>query len=137
MAGNVVIRPVGQDERAAWEPLWNGYLTFYKATLAPGASDVAWQRFHDPDEPMFLLGAYVDGKLTGIVQFLFHRSTWSPDNYCYLNDLFVTDAARGLAWLRFKDHYLGHALAAFALCRTTALDLIDLVKKAVRKSPVD
>ena len=32
MAGNVVIRPVGRDERAAWEPLWNGYLAFYKAT---------------------------------------------------------------------------------------------------------
>jgi GNAT superfamily N-acetyltransferase len=74
MAGNVVIRPVGKDERAAWEPLWDGYIAFYKATLAPGASDVAWQRFHDPDEPMFLLGAYVDGKLTGIVQYLFHRS---------------------------------------------------------------
>src|SRR4029077_19983014 len=56
LAGNVVIRPVGLDERAAWEPLWNGYLAFYKATLAPGASDVAWQRFHDPDEPMFFLG---------------------------------------------------------------------------------
>ena len=90
---NVVIRPVGKDERAAWEPLWNGYLAFYKATLEPGASDVAWQRFHDPDEPMFLLGAYVDGKLTGIVQYLFHRSTWTPGNYCYLNDLFVTDGA--------------------------------------------
>ena len=38
MAGNVMIRPVGADERAAWEPLWNGYLAFYKATLAPGAS---------------------------------------------------------------------------------------------------
>ena len=67
MAGNIVIRTVGEDERAAWEPLWNGYLAFYKATLAPGASDVAWQRFHDPDEPMFLLGAYADGKLIGIV----------------------------------------------------------------------
>jgi hypothetical protein len=37
MAGNVVIRPVGNDERAAWEPLWNGYLAFYEATPAPGA----------------------------------------------------------------------------------------------------
>ncbi|HEX9588985.1 MAG TPA: hypothetical protein VGA15_14715 [Bradyrhizobium sp.] len=63
MAANVVIRPVGRDERAAWEPLWNGYLAFYEATLAPGASDVAWERFHDSDEPMFLLGAYVDGRL--------------------------------------------------------------------------
>jgi GNAT superfamily N-acetyltransferase len=96
MTDNVVIRPVGKDEHAAWEPLWNGYLTFYKATLAPGASDVAWARFHDPDEPMFLLGAYVDGRLTGIVHYLFHRSTWTPGNYCYLQDLFVVDSARGL-----------------------------------------
>ena len=93
---DVVIRPVGADERIAWEPLWNGYLAFYKATLAPGASDVAWARFHDPAEQMFLLGAYVDGKLTGIVQFLYHRSTWTPGNYCYLQDLFVDDSARGL-----------------------------------------
>ena len=92
----IVIRPVGKDERAAWEPLWNGYLAFYNATLAPGASDVAWQRFHDPAEPMFLLGAYVEGQLTGIVQYLFHRSSWTPGNYCYLQDLFVADSARGL-----------------------------------------
>lgn len=95
-ADKVVIRPVGADERAAWEPLWNGYLAFYKATLAPGASDVAWQRFHDSGEPMFLLGGYVEGKLTGIVQYLYHRSSWTPGNYCYLQDLFVADSARGL-----------------------------------------
>ncbi len=92
----IVIRTVGTDEHSAWEPLWNGYLAFYKATLAPGASDVAWSRFHDPAEPMYLLGAYVDGKLTGIVQFLYHRSSWTPGNYCYLQDLFVADGARGL-----------------------------------------
>jgi GNAT superfamily N-acetyltransferase len=102
LAGKVVIRPVGADERAAWEPLWNGYLAFYKATLAPGASDVAWQRFHDPDEPMFLLGAYVEGRLTGIVHYLFHRSTWTPGNYCYLQDLFVAESGRG--------HGVGRAL---------------------------
>jgi GNAT superfamily N-acetyltransferase len=92
----VLIRPVGPDERAAWEPLWAGYLEFYKTSLPSEHSDVAWRRFHDPAEPMFLLGAYVDGKLTGIVQYLFHRSTWTPGNYCYLQDLFVAEGARGL-----------------------------------------
>ncbi|NEV77202.1 GNAT family N-acetyltransferase [Rhodopseudomonas sp. BR0C11] len=92
----VEIRSVGPDERAAWEPLWAGYLAFYKATLAPEVSDVTWARFHDPAEPMHLLGAYVDGKLTGIVQFIYHRSCWTVGNYCYLQDLFVADSARGL-----------------------------------------
>jgi GNAT superfamily N-acetyltransferase len=102
MSERVSIRPVGEDERAAWEPLWQGYLTFYKAKLPPENTDVAWKRFHDPDEPMFLLGAYVDGKLTGIVQYLFHRSTWTPGNYCYLQDLFVAESGRG--------HGVGRAL---------------------------
>jgi GNAT superfamily N-acetyltransferase len=96
MPHEIVIRPVGVDERTGWESLWMGYLAFYEAKLAPGASDVAWERFHDPDEPMFLLGAYLDGKLTGIVQYVFHRSSWTPGDYCYLQDLFVSEAARGL-----------------------------------------
>jgi len=65
MPHNVVVRPVGVDERAAWERLWDGYLAFYQATLAPGATDVAWKRFHDPNEPMFLLGANAPGQYAG------------------------------------------------------------------------
>jgi GNAT superfamily N-acetyltransferase len=95
MAGNIVIRPVGKDERAAWEPLWNGYLAFYKTALARDVSDLTWTRFHDPDETMFALGGYVDGNLAGFAHYLFHRSTWAPHRYCYLEDLFVAEAARG------------------------------------------
>ncbi len=95
MPERVSIRPVREDERGAWEPLWQDYLTFYKTKLPPENTDVAWKRFHDPDEPMFLLGAYVDGKLTGIVHYIFHRSTWTPGNYCYLQDLFVAASGRG------------------------------------------
>jgi GNAT superfamily N-acetyltransferase len=95
MAGNVVIRPIGEDEREAWNPLWADYLAFYKTTLTRDVSDLAWTRFHDPDEPIFALGGYVDGELMGIAHYLFHRSTWAPYRYCYLEDLFVADAARG------------------------------------------
>lgn len=96
MAARAVIRPVRDDERAAWEPLWAGYLAFYKATIPSDTTDVTWRRLHDDAEPMHVLGAYVDGRLTGIVHYIFHRSTWTVGNYCYLQDLFVADTARGL-----------------------------------------
>ena len=92
---DVIIRPLGEDERGTWEPLWQGYLTFYKATLAPGATDTAWQRLQDPAEPMHVLGAFLDARLVGIVHYIFHRSTWTAGDYVYLQDLFTTEEARG------------------------------------------
>ena len=92
----IIVRPVGRDERTAWEPLWQGYLHFYESSQALEATDVLWQRLHDPQEPMHLLGAYRDGKLVGIVQYLYHRSCWTTGDYCYLQDLFVAPEARGL-----------------------------------------
>jgi GNAT superfamily N-acetyltransferase len=94
-AADVIVRPVGAEERTAWEPLWNGYLTFYEATLAPGTTDVTWARLHDPAEPMFALGAYAGGRLVGIAHYLFHRSCWTAGDYCYLQDLFVAPEHRG------------------------------------------
>lgn len=91
-----VIRPVNLDERADWERLWTGYLAFYKTSVPRETYDVTWARLHDPKEPMSLLGAYVDGKLAGIVHYLFHRSCWTIGDYCYLQDLFVADGARKL-----------------------------------------
>jgi GNAT superfamily N-acetyltransferase len=101
---NITIRPVPADERAAWEPLWKGYQTFYEVDLSDETTDVTWARLHDPAEPMGVLGAYVDGKLTGIVHYIFHRSCWTIGNYCYLQDLFVAEEARNLG--------LGRALIA-------------------------
>ena len=92
----VVIRPLRLDERADWEPLWRGYLAFYQTTLPQETYDTTWARLHDPAEPMGLLGAFADGKLLGIVHFLYHRSCWTVGNYCYLQDLFVAESARKL-----------------------------------------
>src|SRR5258708_11065837 len=95
MGANVLIRAIGEDERDAWNPLWAGYLAFYKTTLAQEISDTAWARFHDPGEPLFALGSYVDGQLLGFAHYLFHRSTWARNRYCYLEDLYVSEAVRG------------------------------------------
>ena len=84
-SADIVIRPVGTHERAAWEVLWKGYQTFYEVALSDEVSATTWARLHDPREPMFLLGAYVNGTLVGIVHYLFHRSCWTIANYCYLH----------------------------------------------------
>lgn len=93
---DIVVRAVRPDERADWEPLWKGYLDFYQTTLPRETYDVTWKRLHDPAEPMYLLGAYAAGKLSGIVHYLYHRSCWTAGNYCYLQDLFVAKDARKL-----------------------------------------
>jgi len=89
------VKAVGSDERAAWERLWQGYLRFYESVQTREATDVLWQRLHDPKEPMYLLGAYREGNLVGIVHYLYHRSCWTIGDYCYLQDLFVDPELRG------------------------------------------
>jgi len=95
MAAETVIRPLVPADRRAWEPLWQGYLTFYEAKLPDTVTETTWARLNDASEPMFALGATVAGRLTGIVHFLYHRSCWTIGDYCYLQDLFVADEARG------------------------------------------
>src|SRR5947209_5268660 len=94
VASSLVIRPVGADERADWEPLWKGYQAFYKTAISEPVTAITWARLHDPAEPMEVLGAYLDGRLCGIVHYLFHRSCWTIGDYCYLQDLFVAEGAR-------------------------------------------
>lgn len=89
------IRPLTANDRAAWEPLWQGYLTFYKASLTPEVTDTTWARFLDPSEPMFVRGAFENGRLLGIVQCVLHRTSWSSKPICYLQDLFTVPEARG------------------------------------------
>jgi GNAT superfamily N-acetyltransferase len=89
------IRPLSAADRAAWEPLWAGYLTFYGAALAPEVTDTTWARLLDPAEPMHALGAFEGERLLGITHYIFHRSTWTSGDYCYLQDLFTAAEARG------------------------------------------
>jgi GNAT superfamily N-acetyltransferase len=95
-AASIVIRPLRLDQRAEWQPLWKAYLDFYGTSVSPEVYETTWSRLHDPDEPMFLLGGHLDGRLLGIVHYLYHRSCWTTENYCYLQDLYVAEAARGL-----------------------------------------
>ncbi|WP_122667143.1 GNAT family N-acetyltransferase [Pseudomonas viridiflava] len=92
---DVQIRPVTEQDRAAWLPLWQAYLTFYKTELSDAVTDSTWQRFLDPAEPTNAALAWQNGKAVGMVHFIYHRSNWSIANACYLQDLLVTPDQRG------------------------------------------
>ncbi len=91
----VTIRTARPDDRAAWEPLWAGYLEFYNSELPCAVTDTTWSRFHDAREPMQCLVAEdADGSLIGFTHVVFHRGTWAIGDFCYLEDLFVAETAR-------------------------------------------
>lgn len=89
------IRPLIAADRRAWDGLWAGYLHFYGTTLAPEVTDAAWQRLVAPKGDLRGLVADSGGVLFGFAHYLLHPSTWALQNYCYLEDLFVSDAVRG------------------------------------------
>ena len=99
MPDPLTVRGIQLSDRAAWEPLWQGYNAFYGRTgataLAPQTTDATWQRFFDPAEPVFALVAEHHGVLVGLTHYLFHRSTTRVELTCYLQDLFTAVAQRG------------------------------------------
>jgi len=91
----VLIRPLESRDRAGWLPLWYGYLDFYDTTVPDAVTDATWRRILDPSGPIHGLGAFDEaGRMIGLVHYLFHPVTWSAAERCYLEDLFVSPAAR-------------------------------------------
>lgn len=90
-----IIRPLVAADRRAWDGLWAGYLDFYRTTLDPAVTEAAWQRLVAPQGDLRGLVAESRGQLVGFAHYLLHPSTWALQNYCYLEDLYVGEAARG------------------------------------------
>lgn len=95
----IIVRAPTREDYRAWRPLWDGYNAFYGrhgATALPEPiTEVTWQRFFDPAEPVFALVAEDQGQLVGLSHFLFHRSMTRIEHVCYLSDLFTQPALRG------------------------------------------
>lgn len=89
------IRDAMPADKAAWLALWQGFLTYYDQTLDPAVTERTWDRLMDPACPMKMRLAVVDGQPVGFAIHQHHPSTWVMGDDCYLEDLFVTPAARG------------------------------------------
>ena len=95
----MIVRRLERTDFDGWLPLWNGYNAFYGrfgATALPEEiTRTTWARFFDETEPVHALVAEHDGALVGLAHYLFHRSTISIADTCYMQDLYTSEAARG------------------------------------------
>jgi len=61
------IRPLAAADRAAWDPLWAGYLAYYKENLPAHVTEETWRRLLDPAvDPHGIVAVDADGRLVGI-----------------------------------------------------------------------
>ena len=88
-------RPFAAADRAAWDIMWASYLTFYETSLPPEISADTWARFLKPAPNHIGLIAESAGAPLGFAHAILHPGTWSPKPVCYLEDLYVNEAARG------------------------------------------
>jgi GNAT superfamily N-acetyltransferase len=92
----VHVRRLEAKDKPAWLSLFKGYIAFYKATVGDDVIEMTWQRLMEGPADFHIALVAVDETDTpvGLAHVLFHRSTWSPTWYCYLEDLFVDPARR-------------------------------------------
>jgi len=92
----VRIRRLAEKDKSAWLPLFKGYIEFYEATVADEIIEATWRRMLDgaPDFHIGLVAVDDSDRPIGLAHILFHRSTWSLTQYCYLEDLFVEPTLR-------------------------------------------
>lgn len=91
----VEVRDATFGDETSFRDLWDQYLAFYQVDLAPQVTDATWARLMDPASPVKARLAVQEGSVRGFAIHLHHPSTWVATEDCYLEDLFVADAARG------------------------------------------
>lgn len=127
----MTVRPLDMDDHDAWLPLWRDYQTFYAVDIPAEVSTVTWARLVDPAEPMGGALAWRGERAVGLTHWIFHRSCWTIGDYCYLQDLFVGEEARGSGIGRELIEHV-YAIARAAGCSRvhwlTQVDNMDAMK---------
>ncbi|QYD67135.1 GNAT family N-acetyltransferase [Paraburkholderia edwinii] len=92
---SVKIKAPDNNDFDIWLPLWKGYQQFYKVDIPESVTLKTWARFLDPVEPVHATLAFAGDQALGLAHSIYHRSTWTAGDVCYLQDLFVSPDARG------------------------------------------
>lgn len=92
----ISVRPLTSSDFDIWLPLWQGYLEFYEVQISDQVTQATFDRLVDQNISMFgALAISESGEAVGLVNWLMHPGTWSVNDSCYLEDLFVNAEFRG------------------------------------------
>jgi len=91
----LTIRTAQPQDEAQWRGLWAQYLQFYDVTLPDAVTLATWDRIIDPASLLQGRFAFDEGTMLGFALHHTHLSTWVSAPDCYLEDLFLTEGARG------------------------------------------
>lgn len=90
----LIVRDAKAGDETVWRALWRDYLRFYDVTLPEAVTDLTWSRILDP-ESLLRARFAVGEEVLGFALHHRHLTTWAAGMDCYLEDLFVSQAARG------------------------------------------
>jgi GNAT superfamily N-acetyltransferase len=86
------LRPADRDR---WQQLWLGYQRFYRADVPPEVTDVTFAKLCHGGGMVGLVAVDQSDQPVGLAHLVFHPATWSAQESCYLEDLYVDPAVRG------------------------------------------
>lgn len=93
--GETRVRALESRDEARWRDLFDGYIRFYEAQVPDEVITLTFERLLAGEDGMAgLVAVDANDNPIGLVNLVFHRSTWSPTWYCYLEDLYADPAVR-------------------------------------------
>jgi GNAT superfamily N-acetyltransferase len=100
------IRDAQPADESAWRGLWADYIAFYGVAVPEQVTARTWQRILDPASPIFCRVAECEAEHdiehnaantpVGFAVCVLHEGSFSLHPLCYLEDLFVAPAHRGM-----------------------------------------
>jgi GNAT superfamily N-acetyltransferase len=95
-ARGVAVRPLRTEDFDRWKELWLGYLSFYRQALTDDITSTVFERLSAGERDTIGLAAVdAENEPVGIAHLVFHATTWSASDKCYLEDLYVDPSYRG------------------------------------------
>lgn len=92
----IKVTPARHDDKAYWQPLFEGYRAFYRQPADPAVVERVWTWIMDPAHPTrCLLARNGNGEVVGLAHYRELPRPLSGTSAGFLDDLFVVPEARG------------------------------------------